>query len=126
MDATAAAAGGDAGRDAAAAAMARRLAGPSGKGHRRPQGALADRVGPELCEEQPPPPAVGRGGGREPKGTEGTRGDHRRGAARAQGQHPDSTRPPRELPGTWCAEICSQGYTNKRNHLGAGFRMTNN
>lgn len=106
--------------------MARLLAGPSGEGHSRPQGAPADRASPELCEEQPPPPAVEKGGGREKRGTERTRGDHGRGTARAQGQHPDPTRLPWELPGTWCSEICLLGYTNKRNHLRAGFRMTNN
>lgn len=39
--------------------------------------------------------------------------------------HPDATYPPKELPCTWCDEMCLQGYTNKKKHHPTSFSMTN-
>lgn len=91
------------GGDAAAAAIPRRVAGPTGEGGSRPQGAPADGAGPEVREAaQPPPlPAGDRGGGREPTGAPrepqaggGERARARKKASERERGHPQPAHPP--------------------------------
>lgn len=125
-----------AGGDAAAAAIPRRVAGPS-----LAEREAADRRGPQLTEQvlevweaaQPRRRQLeGEEGGVSQKGAKGAGGRRRlerqgkKGRSGGERGHLNPTRPPKELPCTWCDEICLEGYTNKKNHHPTGFGMTNN
>lgn len=59
----------------------------------------------------------------------GERARARKGASKGERGQPGDTQfqhPPKELPCTWCDEICLEGCTNKKNNHPADFRMTNN